>query len=171
MTLAERVVQTPTVHLHDLLSGERPPVEGDTTLDVPAYTEEILRSGFPALRALPPRPGDPGSPPTPQRPRPPPHTTPFSTRQPPATRTNRRRRPRPPTTTYSTRSGYWTQYQAGYQHAICSPGLRRPPSITSPILHWQHACWVPPKISLLFGQSAGPAIARDGTLLGALSSL
>ncbi|MGH3722079.1 MAG: ATP-binding protein [Pseudonocardiaceae bacterium] len=56
MTLAERGVQTPTVSLHDLLSGERPPVDGDTTIDVPAYTEEILRSGFPALRALPARP-------------------------------------------------------------------------------------------------------------------
>lgn len=56
MTLAERGVQTPTVSLHDLLSGERAPVNGDTTIDVPAYTEEILRSGFPALRALPPRP-------------------------------------------------------------------------------------------------------------------
>jgi uncharacterized protein len=56
MTLTERRVQTPTVHLHDLLSGERSPVDGDTTLDVPAYTEEILRSGFPAVRALPPRP-------------------------------------------------------------------------------------------------------------------
>ncbi len=56
MTLAERGLQTPTVNLHDLLSGERPPVDGDTTIDLPAYTEEILRSGFPAVRALPPRP-------------------------------------------------------------------------------------------------------------------
>lgn len=56
MTLAERGVQTPTVSLRDLLSGEQPPIDGDTTIDVPAYTEEILRSGFPALRALPARP-------------------------------------------------------------------------------------------------------------------
>ncbi|MGH3856731.1 MAG: ATP-binding protein [Pseudonocardiaceae bacterium] len=56
MTLTERGVQTPSVSLRDLLSGERPPIDGDTTIDVPAYTEEILRSGFPALRALPARP-------------------------------------------------------------------------------------------------------------------
>lgn len=56
MTLAERGVQTSTVNLHDLLSGQQPPVDGDTTIDLPAYTEEILRSGFPAIRALPPRP-------------------------------------------------------------------------------------------------------------------
>lgn len=56
MALAERGVQTPSVSLRDLLSGERPPIDGDTTIAVPAYTEEILRSGFPALRALSARP-------------------------------------------------------------------------------------------------------------------
>ncbi len=56
MTLTERGLQTPTVSLRALLSGERPPIDGDTTIDLPAYTEEILRSGFPAIRVLPPRP-------------------------------------------------------------------------------------------------------------------
>ncbi|MBA3489354.1 MAG: ATP-binding protein [Longispora sp.] len=55
MALAERGVETPTVSLRDLLSGHRPAISGDTAVDLPTYTEEILRSGFPAIRALPPR--------------------------------------------------------------------------------------------------------------------
>ncbi|MGH3984606.1 MAG: ATP-binding protein [Pseudonocardiaceae bacterium] len=56
MTLAERGLPMPTISLSELLSGEQAPVDGDTTVDLPIYAEEILRSGFPAIRALPPRP-------------------------------------------------------------------------------------------------------------------
>ena len=55
MTLAERLPAPPTVSLRELLSGQRPPIDGDTELDLPGYTQEILRSGFPAIRLLPPR--------------------------------------------------------------------------------------------------------------------
>lgn len=55
MALAERQLQRPTVSLRDLLSGAHPMIGGDSTVDLPAYTEEILRSGFPAIRTLPPR--------------------------------------------------------------------------------------------------------------------
>jgi hypothetical protein len=56
MALAERGLQTPTVSLRELLAGQRSPVDGDTRTDLPTYTAEILRSGFPAIRTLPPRP-------------------------------------------------------------------------------------------------------------------
>ena len=55
MTLAERGVATPTVSLRELLTGSRPQVDGETTVDLAEYTEEILRSGFPAIRRLAPR--------------------------------------------------------------------------------------------------------------------
>jgi predicted AAA+ superfamily ATPase len=57
MTLSERGLDEPTVGLGELLTGARTPVEGQTTVDLPTYTEEILRSGFPAIRTLPPRGG------------------------------------------------------------------------------------------------------------------
>ena len=55
MSLFERGLQVPAVRVWELLSGRRVPIEGDTTVDLPAYTDEILRSGFPAIRMLPDR--------------------------------------------------------------------------------------------------------------------
>lgn len=55
MTLAERGVETPTVSLAELLTGNRPRVDGETAVDLPTYTDEIVGSGFPAIRALSPR--------------------------------------------------------------------------------------------------------------------
>jgi predicted AAA+ superfamily ATPase len=50
MSLAERLDVSPTVRLSDLLSGARPDVAGHTRLDLEDYTREIIRSGFPGLR-------------------------------------------------------------------------------------------------------------------------
>jgi uncharacterized protein len=56
MSLAERAVAEPTVSLGELLTGRRPAVGGGTALNLVDYAEEIVRSGFPAIRQLPPRP-------------------------------------------------------------------------------------------------------------------
>jgi predicted AAA+ superfamily ATPase len=55
MSIAERALATPTVGLGDLLSGRRPQIGGSSALSVVDYAEEIVRSGFPAVRQLPPR--------------------------------------------------------------------------------------------------------------------
>jgi predicted AAA+ superfamily ATPase len=55
MSLAERGVGRPTVSLRALLSGRRAPVEGQTDVTLEQYVDEIVRSGYPGLRALPPR--------------------------------------------------------------------------------------------------------------------
>lgn len=52
LTLAERGVDTPTVSLAQLLSGNREPLTGKTQVRLSDYAEEILASGFPGLRAL-----------------------------------------------------------------------------------------------------------------------
>lgn len=52
MALSERLNQPWTVSLRDLLTGSPVPVTGDTRIDTRVYTEEILRSGFPAIRRL-----------------------------------------------------------------------------------------------------------------------
>lgn len=52
LTLPERGVCEPTVSLADLLAGTRDPVRGETNLTVRDYTGEIVRSGFPGMRAL-----------------------------------------------------------------------------------------------------------------------
>ncbi len=52
MTLSERGVGTPEVSLDELLSGSRPPLSGTSSLRVAHYVDEILTSGFPALRSL-----------------------------------------------------------------------------------------------------------------------
>jgi uncharacterized protein len=52
MTLAERGVETPAISMGELLSGSRPAVSGRTKVSLERYVEEILRSGFPGLRAL-----------------------------------------------------------------------------------------------------------------------
>lgn len=55
MSLAERGLQKPTVRLAELLAGSRTRIDGDTDVDLAAYTDEILRSGFPAIRDRPAR--------------------------------------------------------------------------------------------------------------------
>jgi uncharacterized protein len=52
LSLAERAVETPSVSLGDLLGGARPAIDGTTTFALTDYVDEILRSGFPGLRAL-----------------------------------------------------------------------------------------------------------------------
>jgi len=52
MSLAERGIQTPTVGLSDLLSGTRPALTGATSVHLAMYADEITRSGFPAIREL-----------------------------------------------------------------------------------------------------------------------
>ena len=52
MSLAERAIEQPTVSLSALLSGVRPPIDGDTAVDLLGYADEILASGFPAIRPL-----------------------------------------------------------------------------------------------------------------------
>jgi uncharacterized protein len=55
MTLSERGVSAPLISLSDLLAGRRHPFEGHCTLGLVDYTDEILASGFPALRSVSPR--------------------------------------------------------------------------------------------------------------------
>lgn len=52
MSLAERVLDTPTVRLCDLLSGQRQAIEGSTSVGLEQYVHEIVSSGFPAIRRL-----------------------------------------------------------------------------------------------------------------------
>lgn len=56
MSLSERGVETPTVSLRRLLTGAVEPVEGTTEVHLAAYTDEIVRSGFPGIRPLTDRP-------------------------------------------------------------------------------------------------------------------
>ncbi len=55
LAFSERGAHEPTVSLRALLSGRSQAIAGSSELDVPAYTEEILRSGFPGIRDLPER--------------------------------------------------------------------------------------------------------------------
>jgi uncharacterized protein len=55
MSLAERGVATPTIGLRDLLAGRRPAIDGSSDLTLTDYAAEIVRSGFPGIRDLPPR--------------------------------------------------------------------------------------------------------------------
>lgn len=55
MTLAERGVGRPTVSLRELLTGNRPDIDGRTDIDLAQYTDEVVRSGFPGIRRLPAR--------------------------------------------------------------------------------------------------------------------
>lgn len=52
LSLAERDLTDPTVSLGDLLSGARPDVHGSSPVSFASYVEEILASGFPAIRPL-----------------------------------------------------------------------------------------------------------------------
>jgi predicted AAA+ superfamily ATPase len=55
MTLSERGVAEPRVSLAEMLSGSRPKVDGECALRLADYADEVLASGFPALRSLTPR--------------------------------------------------------------------------------------------------------------------
>ena len=55
MTLAEREPESEAVSLRDLLAGGNQGIEGLTNMSLTDYTDEILRSGFPAIRPLPAR--------------------------------------------------------------------------------------------------------------------
>lgn len=52
MTLTERGVWEPTVSLAGLLTGNREPLAGSCGLRLADYVEEIMASGFPAMRGL-----------------------------------------------------------------------------------------------------------------------
>ena len=52
MTLSERGVTEPVVSLRGLLSGRREPLAGSCPLALTDYVEEIVASGFPAMRQL-----------------------------------------------------------------------------------------------------------------------
>ncbi len=52
MTFAERGLATSTVSLGALLTGDRPPVTGTTTVALEDYADEIAHSGFPGIRHL-----------------------------------------------------------------------------------------------------------------------
>jgi len=51
LSLAERELDTPTVSLRDLLTGQRADVSGRTSLGLDRYVDEIVRSGLPGMRA------------------------------------------------------------------------------------------------------------------------
>lgn len=51
MTLSERALIDPTVSLADLLGG-RADLRGESSMILPDYVEEIVRSGFPGMRGL-----------------------------------------------------------------------------------------------------------------------
>jgi predicted AAA+ superfamily ATPase len=55
LAFSERGLTDPTVSLGALLSGTRPVISGRSSIDLPTYTDEILRSGFPGIRVLPER--------------------------------------------------------------------------------------------------------------------
>jgi predicted AAA+ superfamily ATPase len=55
MSLAERGLSKPSVGLGDLLSGDRAPVHGGSSVTLSGYVEELLASGFPGIRTLSPR--------------------------------------------------------------------------------------------------------------------
>ena len=52
MSLFERGVEVPSVSLVELLSGKKPNISGTTSVDLAVYVNEIVCSGFPALRIL-----------------------------------------------------------------------------------------------------------------------
>lgn len=51
LSLAERGVAQPSVSLRSMLAGDRPPVRGECEVGLRGYVEEIVASGFPAIRA------------------------------------------------------------------------------------------------------------------------
>mgnify|MGYP001397577069 CR=1 FL=1 len=55
LSLVERGLESPTVSMRQLLSGKATPVDGETRVPLTQYVEEIVASGFPAIRPLPGR--------------------------------------------------------------------------------------------------------------------
>ncbi len=55
-SLSERGIEEATVSLRSLLEGNRPEVQGKTDVSLSDYTREIVESGFPGLRHLTGRP-------------------------------------------------------------------------------------------------------------------
>jgi len=55
LSLAERGLATPTVSLAELLSGRMADLGGESAVDLSGYADEIVSSGFPAIRLLPAR--------------------------------------------------------------------------------------------------------------------
>lgn len=53
LAFSERGLLEPSVSLRALLQGDSPEIGGRSTIDLPTYTDEILRSGFPGIRHLP----------------------------------------------------------------------------------------------------------------------
>ncbi|MDR2895342.1 MAG: DUF4143 domain-containing protein [Propionibacteriaceae bacterium] len=54
-SLSERRIDTPTVSLGELMTGDRPPIHGQSDADIQTYADEITRGGFPRLRTVPTR--------------------------------------------------------------------------------------------------------------------
>jgi uncharacterized protein len=53
LSLAERrLIDRPTVSLREILNGNKPAITGTAAMELVDYTEEILASGFPAIRGL-----------------------------------------------------------------------------------------------------------------------
>lgn len=52
MSLAERRLASPTVSLTDLLSGDRPRLQGASDVTLADYVDAIVQTGFPGIRAL-----------------------------------------------------------------------------------------------------------------------
>ncbi len=52
MTLSERGIESPTVSLGDLLSGNRPQLDGVAEMRLADYAHEIVASGLPGMRSL-----------------------------------------------------------------------------------------------------------------------
>lgn len=52
LAFSERAIEVPSVSLRALLAGGEPPVAGASSVRLPDYVEEILRSGFPGIRNL-----------------------------------------------------------------------------------------------------------------------
>lgn len=51
LAFSERQIEQPTVSLAGLLEGHHSAVEGETKIVLDGYVDEILRSGFPGIRA------------------------------------------------------------------------------------------------------------------------
>jgi uncharacterized protein len=55
LSIAERSLEPTTVSLTALLAGAATPITGESSLNLGDYTDEIVASGFPAIRAFPAR--------------------------------------------------------------------------------------------------------------------
>ncbi|WP_342372229.1 DUF4143 domain-containing protein [Propioniciclava soli] len=55
LAFSERALAEPSVSLRGMLDGTQPAITGISPIDLPTYTDEILRSGFPGIRDLPER--------------------------------------------------------------------------------------------------------------------